>query len=106
MLVLAALIAVGVAVGVTVSKSHHSTSSAASSGGSGSSSSDNSDGSGASGAVNVTNPNDPSTFVKDPTLKHSFWGLAYTPAGSQLPNCGNSLGEPFLCAVFWCFSRS
>ena len=59
--------------------------------GGGSSGSDSS-GSGVTGAVNQTNPNDPSTFVKNPALKHSFYGLAYTPEGSQLPNCGNSLG--------------
>lgn len=75
------LIIVGVAVGVTVTKKKPS--SAASSGGSGSSS--------PSSSVNQTNPNDPSTFVKDPNLKQSFYGLAYTPLNSQLPNCGSKL---------------
>jgi hypothetical protein len=81
---LVALVAVGVVLGVVLSKHHSSSSSSTSS----AASSD-----GATGAVNQTNPNDPSTFIKDPNLKHSFWGLAYTPAGSQLPNCGNSLGQ-------------
>ena len=88
-----ALIVVGVAVGVTVSKDHHSSTSSNTSKG-GSSSADN--GGSASGAVNQTNPNDPSSFVPDPNLKHSFFGLAYTPSGSQLPNCGNSLGELYV----------
>jgi exo-beta-1,3-glucanase (GH17 family) len=35
--------------------------------------------------------NDPSVFEKDSRLKRSFYGLAYTPEGSQLPECGNSL---------------
>ncbi|THH00375.1 hypothetical protein EW026_g2157 [Hermanssonia centrifuga] len=83
---LVALIAAGVAIGITVSK-HHTTSSTSTKSGSGSANADN----GASGAVNQTNPNDPSSFVADPNLKHSFYGLAYTPAGSQLPDCGNSL---------------
>lgn len=84
------LIVVGIAVGVTVSKNRHSSS--ASSAASKGSSADNGGGS-ASGAVNQTNPNDPSSFVPNTALKHSFYGLAYTPAGSQLPDCGNSLGE-------------
>lgn len=58
-----------------------------------SSSSSSSSGSTANGAVTQTNPSDPSTFVKDPNLHQSFYGIAYTPVGSQLPDCGNSLGE-------------
>lgn len=81
---LIALIAAGVAVGVTVSKNNKSSTS--------SSSALSDSGNGTTGAVNQTNPDDPSTFIKDPNLKHSFYGLAYTPAGSQLPDCGNSLG--------------
>ena len=42
--------------------------------------------------VNQTDPNDPSTFQLDSRLKKSFYGIAYTPEGSQLPDCGNSLG--------------
>lgn len=36
-------------------------------------------------------PNDPSKFTKDSNLHQSFYGIAYTPVGSQLPDCGNSL---------------
>ncbi|KAF8195620.1 glycoside hydrolase superfamily [Mycena galopus ATCC 62051] len=76
------LIAIGVGVGVGVSKSHKS------SGSSSALASSNS-----SGVVSQTNPNDPSTFVKDPALKQSFYGIAYTPYGSQLPTCNNTLEE-------------
>lgn len=79
---LIAIIAIGVGVGVTVSKKNSSSKSS-----SGSSSSNDS-----AGAPKQQDPNDPSTFVKDDNLKHSFYGLAYTPEGSQLPDCGNSLG--------------
>ncbi|EKM80404.1 hypothetical protein AGABI1DRAFT_113592 [Agaricus bisporus var. burnettii JB137-S8] len=34
---------------------------------------------------------DPSIFELDSRLHKSFYGMAYTPEGSQLPNCGNSL---------------
>ena len=71
------LVAVGVGVGVTVSKNHKSSSNASSS---------------SSSAVQQTDPNDPSTFKLDTRLKKSFWGIAYTPEGSQYPDCGNSLG--------------
>ncbi|KAJ6490326.1 glycoside hydrolase [Mycena vitilis] len=77
------LIAIGVGVGVSVSKSHKNnakTSSAAAS-------------SNSTGGVTQTDPNDPSTFVKNPALKQSFYGLAYTPYGSQLPTCNNSIEE-------------
>ncbi|KAI5122936.1 hypothetical protein M0805_007614 [Coniferiporia weirii] len=75
---IAAIIAIAVGVGVSVSKKNSSSSSLASSGGSGSSSGSSSD---------------PSDFVKDPALKQSFYGIAYTPEGSQLPECGNSLDQ-------------
>lgn len=42
--------------------------------------------------------------MKNTDLKHSFYGLAYTPAGSQLPDCGNTIGEQplFICeTVQW-----
>lgn len=65
------LIGVGVGVGVGVSQSKKS-------------SSNSSSGSSSSG--------DASSFTKDPNLKQSFYGIAYTPEGSQLPDCGNSLG--------------
>ncbi|KAK7033369.1 glycoside hydrolase family 17 protein [Favolaschia claudopus] len=37
--------------------------------------------------------NDPSDFERDPALVQSFYGIAYTPEGSQLPDCGNSLDD-------------
>lgn len=43
---------------------------------------------------------DPSVFDKDPNLHQSFYGLAYTPEGSQLPDCGNKLGQ----SIFASFS--
>ncbi|KAG6819527.1 hypothetical protein H0H93_011030 [Arthromyces matolae] len=79
--VLAIIIIVGVVVGVLVAKNHKSSSSSSSSSSSNSS------------AVSQTDPNDPSTFVKNSALHQSFYGLAYTPAGSQLPDCGNSLAD-------------
>ncbi|KAG1759188.1 glycoside hydrolase family 17 protein [Suillus occidentalis] len=75
---LVALIAAGVAVGVTLSKK----------------SSNNSSSSSSSNAVPAgTNPNDPSNFPKTAALVNSFYGIAYTPLGSQLPDCGNTLTE-------------
>ncbi|KAJ7498672.1 glycoside hydrolase [Mycena latifolia] len=84
----AVLIAVGVGVGVTVAKNnkHSSAKSAVTSNNSNASSN-------SSGTVTQTDPNDPSTFVKNPALKQSFYGLAYTPYGSQLPTCNNSLAD-------------
>lgn len=81
------LIAVGVAVGVTLAKKNSSKSSSSTSG----------------STVKQTDPNDPSTFVKDSRLHQSFYGLAYTPAGSQLPDCGNNLSG---CTVLRGFSRA
>ncbi|CAE6435229.1 hypothetical protein ACGC1H_002862 [Rhizoctonia solani] len=75
------LIGAGVGVGVALSKK---------SGGSGSNSS--SSGSmvaipGTAGVVKA-DPKDPSKFEKDPRLKNSFYGFAYTPLGALLPDCG------------------
>lgn len=78
------LIIVGVVVGVVVSK-NHSTRTASSSGGSNSNNPNS--------PVNQSNPNDPSTFVKNPLLHQSFYGIAYTPLGSQLPACGSTLSD-------------
>jgi exo-beta-1,3-glucanase (GH17 family) len=72
------VIVIAVAVGVSVSHNSSKSSSASSS-------------SSGSGAVNQSDPNDPSTFTKDSRLKQSFWAMAYTPKGSQLPACGNTL---------------
>ena len=84
-----AVIAIGVGVGVSVSnhnKSGNNRSSSNGSKGSGSGS-----GSGSGNAPAQTNPNDPSTFIKDPRLKQSFYGIAYTPSGAIPPNCTSTL---------------
>jgi exo-beta-1,3-glucanase (GH17 family) len=83
---LVGLIIIAVAVGVTVAKKKpSSTSSDATSG--------SSNGGTGGTPVNETNPNDPSSFEKDSRLKQSFYGMAYTPLNSQLPDCGNKLSE-------------
>jgi hypothetical protein len=82
---LLALIGVGVGVGVGVTSANRSSKSTTSASASSSSSS--------SSSVTSSNPNDPSQFTKDSRLKKSFYGIAYTPEGSQLPNCGNKLAD-------------
>ncbi|KAH9957451.1 glycoside hydrolase superfamily [Russula dissimulans] len=85
-LVVVILIAIGVGVGVAVSHNHnHNSSNRAASSSNGNSPATN------SSVVPQTNPNDPSTFVKDSRLHQSFWGFAYTPEGSVLPNCTAAL---------------
>ncbi|KAK7470392.1 hypothetical protein VKT23_001819 [Stygiomarasmius scandens] len=81
---LVGLIGLGVGLGVGLTRNNNNNTSSASS--SGSDSSDSSQ-----GGVEQTDPNDPSTFVHDERLHQSFYGMAYTPEGSQLPDCGNSL---------------
>ncbi|KAJ3758878.1 glycoside hydrolase [Lentinula raphanica] len=83
------LIAIGVGVGVGVSKNNSKNSSSTSSDATNGATSNSS----SNGDPVQTNPNDPSTFEKDPNLHQSFYALAYTPAGSQLPNCTNSLDD-------------
>jgi hypothetical protein len=95
------LIAIGVGVGVGVSRHTSSTNTKSAAAGT----SDNS-----AGVVSQSDPNDPSTFIKDPNLKQSFYGLAYTPAGSQLSQgCTANIADvitdiqvstPNLCAKF------
>jgi hypothetical protein len=86
LLILGAII--GVAVGIPLTKKKHNQNDTTASGSSGSSSS------GHGGGGKPTMPGqDPSVFPKDPNLHQSFYGMAYAPDGSQLPNCGNSLGE-------------
>ncbi|KAH9998936.1 glycoside hydrolase superfamily [Russula vinacea] len=80
-----AAIAIGVGVGVSVS--HHNSSGKNRASGSGSNPGTN------TSVVPQTNPNDPSTFVRDPRLKQSFYGLAYTPVGSIPPNCNSTLSD-------------
>ena len=72
MLGLLLLIGIGVGVGVGVTQANKG----------GSKSGSSSTGKGATGSE--------SNFAKDPNLKKSFRGLAYTPEGSLMPNCGNS----------------
>ncbi|KAF8663394.1 hypothetical protein AX16_000966 [Volvariella volvacea WC 439] len=92
------LIGIGVGVGVGVSNanknnsSSSSTSSPATGGGSGSGNGNgNGGGNGGGNSPGSSDPNDPSNFVRDPRLHRSFYGMAYTPEGSLMPNCGNSL---------------
>ena len=95
-LVLIAVVVVAVVVGVVVSKNNGKNSKTLSnSGSSGGGSSSNSNSS-----VTQSNPDDPSSFVKNPNLHQSFYGMAYTPAGSQLPDCGNSLCA-FISSDLW-----
>jgi len=95
-IVLVTIIAVSVSVGVVVSRRSSNTRNSSSS-----STLTN------PGAVSQTNPNDPSTFVKNPNLHQAFYGIAYTPVGSQLPNCGNNLGmSPLLLSLVEIFMDS
>ncbi|KAF9061675.1 hypothetical protein BDP27DRAFT_1369479 [Rhodocollybia butyracea] len=36
---------------------------------------------------------DPCQFTKDPKLKQSFWGIAYTPESTLYPTCGAKLSD-------------
>lgn len=78
------VIAVGVAVGVTVSNNNKKKG-----GSSNLSSSSSSNGTG----VVQSDPNDPSSFTKDSRLKQSFYGLAYTPANTLYPDCNGALPD-------------
>lgn len=82
------IIAVSVSVGVVVGRRNNHVNTAKPP-----SSSNSSTGVSNPDAVNQTDPNDPSTFVKDPNLHQAFYGIAYTPVGSQLPDCGNKLDD-------------
>ncbi|KDR78858.1 hypothetical protein GALMADRAFT_244493 [Galerina marginata CBS 339.88] len=77
------IIIIAVTVGVVVSNSHKKNNNLSTSS------------SGTSVPSNVStvqgDPNDPSKFTKDSNLRQAFYGMAYTPVGSQLPDCGNSL---------------
>ncbi|KAF8321508.1 glycoside hydrolase family 17 protein [Amanita rubescens] len=77
---------IGVAVGIPLSKkkTRNAQNDAAVSGSSGSSSNGDS-------KPPTTSGPDPSDFPKDPNLHQSFYGMAYAPVGSQLPNCGSTL---------------
>jgi exo-beta-1,3-glucanase (GH17 family) len=90
-IILAGAIAIGVGVGVSVNKNkNNNTLSTSSSNGPGSSNSNSTSGGSSSGST-PSDPNDPSQFELDPRLHKSFYGFAYQPEGSLLPNCTNSL---------------
>ncbi|KIM39930.1 glycoside hydrolase family 17 protein [Hebeloma cylindrosporum] len=76
----AGIIIIAVTVGVVVSNNSKKNAKNLSSSGASSNS-----------TVKQTDPNDPSKFTKDSNLHQAFYGIAYTPVGSQLPDCGNSL---------------
>ncbi|KAF8907297.1 hypothetical protein CPB84DRAFT_1768840 [Gymnopilus junonius] len=82
---LVGVIVVAVTAGVVVSSKNKKNNNLSTSGGNSGSSSQG------PSTVSQTNPNDPSTFVKNPAYHQSFYGIAYTPVGSQLPECGNTL---------------
>ncbi|KAH0587828.1 hypothetical protein H2248_006588 [Termitomyces sp. 'cryptogamus'] len=86
-IILLILLVVGVVVGVVVSKNKSQNSATLSS------STSSSGGKSTTGqTTGITNgSNDPSVFEKDPNLHKSFYGMAYTPEGSMMPNCSNSL---------------
>ena len=75
------LVAIGVGVGVAVSR-HNSNNSTT-----------NSPSNSSSGSGTLINGTDPSQFEKDPNLFISFYGIAYSPANVQLPDCGATLGR-------------
>ncbi|KIJ51442.1 glycoside hydrolase family 17 protein [Sphaerobolus stellatus SS14] len=77
------VIIVAVVAGVLATK--HKNSSTSSSSGSSSSTASGTTG---GGTVVQSDPNDPSTFTKDSRLHQSFYGIAYSPAGVILPDCG------------------
>ena len=76
------VIVVGVVIGITLARKNSQSSSSSH-----------------GNSADKSNPNDPTSFSQNPNLFRSFYGLAYTPANSQYPACGNSLGgylfEPF-----------
>ncbi|KAF8914728.1 glycoside hydrolase superfamily [Mucidula mucida] len=89
------LIAIGVGVGVGVSKANknnNNNSAASSSSGTGSSDTDSPTQDGPGGTTQ-TDPNDPSSFTKDSRLHKSLYGIAYTPVGSIMPDCGSELKD-------------
>jgi len=91
--VAAILIVGGIIAGVVIAKSHKSSSSSPSSTNSTTSLKIGTPDPNSNyfAVVQQTDANDPSTFQKDPNLSNSFYALAYTPFGSQIPNCGANL---------------
>ncbi|EJU05045.1 glycoside hydrolase [Dacryopinax primogenitus] len=98
-LVVVIAVVAGIVAGVVISKHNSSSSSSGTSSGGSSSGGSNTESSGggtagqgvlrgSAGVVQLTDPNDASTYIKDPRLKNSFYGFAYTPMNVQLPWCG------------------
>lgn len=84
------LIVAGVAGGIAAWKITQNNSDS-----SGSSSAASGSGSNRSGAGQTVG-SDPSVFALDARLKKSFYGMAYSPAGAILPNCGANLDDVIL----------
>jgi hypothetical protein len=80
---------IGVTVGMPLSKKRHDNNIAA---GNSSGNDTGSEGNSDQTPPPANNGPDPSVFTKDPNLHQSLYGIAYSPEGSQLPNCGDSLG--------------
>jgi len=89
---------IGVAVGVPLSKKRHNDNNIAV----GNSTGNNGNSNSSETLPPANNGADPSVFPKNPNFHQSFYGIAYTPDGSQLPNCGNNLGQP-ICIEWLCF---
>ncbi len=80
-------------VGVSkANKNNNNNSAASSSSGTGSSDTDSPTQDGPGGTTQ-TDPNDPSSFTKDSRLHKSLYGIAYTPVGSIMPDCGSELKD-------------
>lgn len=91
------LIAIGVAVGVVVTKNNSSNNAGGTKSSSSSGGNSTSGGSSTSGGTSTKGGNDPSNFTKDPNLHKSFYGMAYTPEGALVEfGCTNTLGSYFL----------
>lgn len=86
-LALVGLAIIGTVVGVVVANKNKNNRRVSNNTGSASSSGGN-DNSGT-----TSDPNDPSKFTLDSRLKKSFYGMAYTPENSLMPNCGNKLED-------------
>lgn len=91
------LIAIAAGVGIAVSNSNKHNNANASSNGSSGQSNSGSNSTNPKGGVTNSDPNDPSIFDKNPDFHKVFFGMAYTPNGGVMPDCGAKQGE---CGVF------
>jgi hypothetical protein len=80
---------IGVAVGVPLSKKRNNNNNIAA----GNSTGNDGNSNGSETLPPANNGPDHSVFPKNPYFHQSFYGIAYSPEGSQLPNCGNNLGQ-------------